>query len=145
MKKSIRAILGVTLLEIMLVLAVAAMVIVLSIRYYQSASSSSQTNAIMGAFQSITAAAGNISQGTGSYSGITKANLTTVVPSATFTSPWGTAMTFSATASSFTVTAPTTPTGVCSLISAKLKGDSHTSASTCTAKGDLVYTYVANP
>jgi type II secretory pathway pseudopilin PulG len=145
MKKSIRTILGVTLLEIMLVLAIAAMVIVLSIRYYQSAASSSQANAILGAFQSITAAADNLSQGTGGYAAITQAMITNVVPASTFTSPWGTAMTFTPGASQFTVSTGGAPRGVCSLALPKLQADTHTATSTCTAAGNFVYIYVANP
>jgi type II secretory pathway component PulJ len=47
MKKQARSILGVTLLEIMLVLAVAAMIIIMSVRYYESANSSQQANATL--------------------------------------------------------------------------------------------------
>jgi Tfp pilus assembly major pilin PilA len=144
-KKSMRTMLGVTLLEIMLVLAIAAMVIVLSIKYYQSAASSSQTNAIMGAFQSITAASDNLAQGTlTGYSGITNGTLTAILPSSTFVSPWGQTMTYAGTTSSFTVAVPSPPAPVCALITAKLSNDVHTSGSTCSS-GALTYKYIANP
>ncbi len=41
------SVLGVTLLEIMLVLAIAAMVVVMSIRYYQAARASQQANDVL--------------------------------------------------------------------------------------------------
>ena len=47
MKRTIKSIYGATLLEIMLVLAIAAMIIVMSVRYYQSAQMSSQANAFV--------------------------------------------------------------------------------------------------
>lgn len=56
MKRFAKSILGVTLLEIMLVLAIAAMIIVMSIRYYQSASSSEQANTTISQVQAIMAA-----------------------------------------------------------------------------------------
>ena len=44
---------GATLLEVMLVLAVAAMVIVMSIRYYKNAQNSQNVNAILAQIQAI--------------------------------------------------------------------------------------------
>ena len=81
MKRSLSSILGVTLLEIMLVLAIAAMIIVMSIRYYQSANASSQANALMQQIQAITAAADNIAQGAGGvYSTISTTTLMPLFP-----------------------------------------------------------------
>ena len=68
MKRFAKSMLGVTLLEIMLVLAIAAMIIVMSVRYYQSASASQQVNAVLQQIQGITAAADGLAQATGSYS-----------------------------------------------------------------------------
>jgi Tfp pilus assembly protein PilE len=59
--------LGVTLLEIMLVLAVAALIIVMSIRFYQSASNSSKVNNAMSIIQAITAAEENYFNASGVY------------------------------------------------------------------------------
>lgn len=145
MKKSMKAMLGVTLLEIMLVLAIAAMVIVLSIKYYQSASTSSQSNAILGAMQSITATSDSLAQGTGTYTAVTAASLMTVLPASTFVSPWGTAITYTGASSTFTVTVPDPPAGVCALVLPKLSVDTHTRTSTCTPAGGFKYIYVANP
>jgi Tfp pilus assembly protein PilE len=146
-KKTMKTMLGVTLLEIMLVLAIAAMVIVLSIKYYQSANASSQANAIMGTMQSITAASENLAQATGNYSGISQTQLQAILPPSAFTSPWAGTITYSAAATSFTVTAANTPKAVCVLVTPKLKADIHTStSSTCPAAGgNFVYVYVASP
>src|SRR3982751_6801966 len=105
MRKSIRTMLGVTLLEIMLVLAIAAMVIVLSIRYYSSATVSSQANAMIGTFQAIIAAASNMSLGTGSYAGVTDAGIATILPGTQYQTPWGTSITTTGSAATFAVTA----------------------------------------
>lgn len=145
MKKAIKTMLGVTLLEIMLVLAIAAMVIVLSIKYYQSANSSSQANAIMGTLQSITAAAANISQGQGTYSNISNTTLQGVLPTSTFTAPWGGAVTFTGSAGAFTVSVAGAPTGVCTLVNPKLSADTHTSNGSSCSGGALTYKYTDNP
>lgn len=65
--KSLSRSAGVTLLEIMLVLAIAAMIIVMSVRYYQSASSSQQATAAFAQVQAITAAADTLAQMSGDY------------------------------------------------------------------------------
>ena len=57
MKKTVKSMLGVTLLEIMLVLAIAALVIVMSIRFYQSAADSNKVNAGLNTIQGVVAAA----------------------------------------------------------------------------------------
>ena len=143
MKKSIRTMLGVTLLEIMLVLAVAAMVIVLSIRYYSSATASSQANAMMGTFQAIIASAGNIALGTGTYSGVTDTAMATIIKP--YQSPWGVSdVKVAGTAASFTVTVTgSTPAGVCALLLPKLKADPHMTSVTpsCTDGGLITFTY----
>jgi type II secretory pathway pseudopilin PulG len=148
MKKSMKTMLGVTLLEIMLVLAIAAMVIVLSIRYYQSASYSSQANQLMSAFQSITAAAENLAQTSGTYTGISQPQIATIVPTNTFIAPWSSTLTFTPSAASFTITVPNTPAGVCTIMSVKLSSDKHTLASTTscgTAAATFTYNYVLSP
>src|SRR3990167_9644757 len=81
--------LGVTLLEIMLVLAVAAMIIVMSVRYYQSASASEQANSMLEMVQAITAAADGIAQPAGSYSGATTAAISPMMPNQSMKTVWG--------------------------------------------------------
>src|SRR5690242_20649868 len=105
MKKSIHTILGVTLLEIMLVLAIAAMVIVLSIRYYASATATSQANALVGTFQAIIAAGNNMSMGSGTYTSVTDDALKAIFPGTQYQSPWGGTITTASKTTSFTVTA----------------------------------------
>lgn len=56
MKRSLKTMLGVTLLEIMLVLAIAALIIIMSIRFYGSASTSNKVNAAQSAVQGVVAA-----------------------------------------------------------------------------------------
>lgn len=151
MKRFGRAMLGVTLLEILLVLAIAAMIIVMSVRYYQSATSSQQANSTMQQIQAITAAADGLAQSTGSYSagGVTTPTVQALVPQNSMTTPWGTSITVpTATATTYTVTIPAVPSAVCPLIVSKLQANNHyATTATCTASAptDVTYTYTANP
>lgn len=141
MKRKSR-ILGVTLLEIMLVLAIAAMVIVMSIRYYQNATSSQQSNTMLQQILAIGAACDNLAQASGSYlSAVTDANVKALVGSNNMTSPWGTTITMgTVTATAIPFTIENTPTAVCTSIEAKLKSFKRFSNTSCTS-GKLGYTY----
>lgn len=145
MRRTQKSIAGVTLLEIMLVLAVAALIIVMSIRYYQSATASQQANTAMNQIQAITAAADNLSVGTGSYTDtVSESSVKSLMPNNSMTTPWNTDITVAAdSATSYTVTFSTVPTAVCPLLTAKLKGQAHFSdISTCTSTAaDVSYTY----
>ncbi len=156
MKRFEKSMLGVTLLEIMLVLAIAAMVIVMSVRYYQSASSSQQANAALQQIQGITAAADGLAQATGSYAtaSVSVSTLAPLMPGGAasgFITPWGTTITIGTpAASSYQVTLPGVPSGVCPLLKSKLAANNHyvgVSSVSCsaTAATDLTYTYTANP
>jgi type II secretory pathway pseudopilin PulG len=70
MKQTIGSMLGVTLLEIMLVLAIASMIIVMSLRYYGSAMMAEQTTDVTNQIFSIVAAMETLAAAAGSYSGI---------------------------------------------------------------------------
>ena len=148
MKRFDRTVLGVTLLEIMLVLAIAAMVIVMSIRYYQSATSAQQVNTILQQVQGIVAAADNYAQPTGTYSGITSTVIAPLLPSAGLSTPWGGKITIgTATATGYTITIGNVPGTICSLLTPKITASKNlTISSTCGASaGDMVIKYTANP
>lgn len=120
--KQLSRMLGVTLLEIMLVLAIAAMVIVMSIRYYQNATSSQQTNAVLEQVLSMAAAADNLSQGSGTYSQATSTNIGNIVGSANMKTPWATtgAFSFSGSGGTLTITVNSLPKAVCTALAAKI-------------------------
>ncbi|MHB1947947.1 MAG: type IV pilin protein [Gammaproteobacteria bacterium] len=153
--KRLSRMLGVTLLEIMLVLAIAAMVIVMSIRYYQSATQSSEANDIMSQIIAITAAADNLSQGAGTYTAASTNAIKAVVGSANLRTPWTTgssAYAVSGGTSSYTITVNTLPAGVCTSIAAKINtgSGSHFTSSACTAAGNassvsITYSMTPNP
>ena len=90
MKRTLRTMLGVTLLEIMLVLAIASMVIVMSIRYYQTATASQQANAALEMISSITAAADSLAQGAGGYSSaaLSATSIAPLLPANGLVTPW---------------------------------------------------------
>lgn len=148
MKRHLKSsILGVTLLEIMLVLAIAAMVIVMSVRYYQSAQLSSAANATMGIVQSITAAADSMAQGTGSYASATSANIKAIAGSGALNLPWGGSAAITGAAASYSVSMAGMPTGVCTILKSKLSVNAHYTATgnTCPATGTMTFTYTYTP
>lgn len=152
MKKFVKSIVGATLLEIMLVLAIAAMIIVMSIRYYQSANASQQVNTLLGQVTSIVAAADSLAQASGSYSaaGVTTATIQALVPTNSMRTPWGTDITVTpVAASSFTINIPAVPGNVCPLIRSKLGANNHFTAITpaaCPAAAtNMTTVYLSNP
>ncbi len=138
---------GVTLLEVMLVLAVAAMIIVMSVRYYQSATNSQQANTTLQMIQGITAAADGMAQGTGTYSAVTTSSITSLMPNNNMNTPWGTAVTVSTpgAGSTYTMLFPGMPAAVCNQLINRLSGNSkYTTISACAADGAVApfnYTY----
>lgn len=154
MKKFAKSMHGVTLLEIMLVLAIAAMIIVMSVRYYQSATSSQQANSVLQQIQAITAAADGLAQASGSYTAgnITSASIAPLLPANGLVAPWGSTIEVSgATATSYTVSIPGVPGGVCPLLISKLAANNHYAPTPATAgacpagAGTVTYTYTSNP
>ncbi len=142
--------LGVTLLEIMLVLAIAAMIIVMSIRYYQSATSSSQVNYALQQVQAISAAADNLAQTSGSYqTGLAGGGgaLAPLLPANGLVFPWGETVSVQATgASTYTISFSNIPSGVCPLLRAKLLANNHYSAISggCAPSGGSAMTFQYN-
>ena len=147
MKRILKSMLGVTLLEIMLVLAIASMVIVMSIRYYNSANASQSANALLEQIQSITAAADSLAQGAGGYSsaGLANSTLAPLLPTNGLVTPWNQTITVTAaSATTYTVAIPGTPVTVCAIITTKLKTNSRytiPAASTCTGTTPIAYSY----
>jgi len=135
---------GVTLLEIMLVLAIAAMVIVMSIRFYRNASNSQSANSVLDAVNAVTAAADNMAQGTNSYSAITTTSLSAVVGTANMRTPFGGITISTPGQTSYTVTLAGIPPAICNQIKSQLAGNmkiTGLSSNTCASTGNFVYTY----
>jgi type II secretory pathway pseudopilin PulG len=153
MKHTRKSILGVTLLEIMLVLAIAAMVIVMSVRYYQTATTAQQANAIIEQLQAITVAADSLAQATGSYSSaFTNSNYTSqlgnLLPKNSFSTPWGTSIALSGiVGNQYVMTIGTVPAAACTLMRARISANNHYSGITsCAATAtSMTITYLANP
>jgi type II secretory pathway pseudopilin PulG len=137
---------GVTLLEIMLVLAIAALVVVMSIRYYVSGVTAQQANSVLSQMQAMVNAASTIAGESGDYSLVNSTNVANQMPNHSLATPWGTNMTVSGTGSTFTVNIPGTPFDVCTILSARLSADNHydLSATTCPSTGSVTYTYTYN-
>jgi Tfp pilus assembly protein PilE len=104
MKRTFKSMLGVTLLEIMLVMAIAAMVIVMSIRYYQSASSNQRVAAGADVLTGFVGAAVSYIQAGNTIASITNTTLAPYLPGATIPiSPWGSSITVTGATATFTV------------------------------------------
>jgi Tfp pilus assembly major pilin PilA len=140
MLKHRQAIAGVTLLEIMLVLAIASMVIIMSVRYYQSASLNQKINAAVDGVTGIVAAAESYLASTGSngaLSGISSGQLIAYLPNGVMpSSPWGGALTIgSGSTNGYIITIPNVPGTGCTALSSLLQQNSKLTASGCVAEG----------
>ena len=80
---------GVTLLEIMLVLAIAAIIIVLSVRYYQTTTTAQQANAFLAQLQAIQTAVDQLAESTHSYENIRKQDIAQLLGNNWNITPWG--------------------------------------------------------
>jgi hypothetical protein len=130
------------------------MIIVMSVRYYQSANASNQVNTVIGSITNIVASADSLSQASGRFdtpaaTAVSIANLTPLVPSGSLTTPWGTDFTITGVAAStYTINMLQTPANVCPLVKSKLTANNHfTIATACAAAAptDLAIVYKANP
>lgn len=141
----LRKLIGVTLLEIMLVLAIAALIIVMSVRYFQSASISQQAVAYTSQLQAIAAAENSISQGIGAY--VSSTSLTSLLPAGGLTAPWGGSVTVSSTARGTFTASAVNPTqqGVCTLVTQQLLSGSGGNWTVSFDNGICSATYVLNP
>lgn len=137
---------GVTLLEIMLVLAIAALVVVMSIRYYLTSVTAQQANSTIAQMQAIVNAASTIVGDTGDYSVVNTASVTALMPDKTLNSAWGSAITLSGSGSTFSAEFADTPYAVCLILSSRLSADNHydISATTCPSTGTVTYKYTYN-
>jgi Tfp pilus assembly protein FimT len=146
MNRTIKSIAGVTLLEIMLVLGIAAMIIVMSVRYYTTANNSQQVNSVIEQLTSIAAAASGYAQSSGSMTSATSANLGSLLPANWNKTPWGTPITVVPTAGSIGITVTSVPGVMCGSINQKMLTNTHfaqsTACSTGTTATSMTFTYV---
>jgi prepilin-type N-terminal cleavage/methylation domain-containing protein len=147
---------GVTLLEMMLVLAIASMIIAMSVRYYQSAMSSAQASYILEQIHAINAVADELAPGTGTYNHVGFTALKPLLPTAGLNTPWGANIQITSADSYYQLTIPRVPRGVCPLRMSRLATNNHYSANSnatmplsataCTGKSsDISFYYLANP
>lgn len=140
MKRSFRAISGVTLLEIMLVLAIAAMVVVMSIRYYQSATTNQKVASTLNNITAIVAAGENYLAAQGKYDNIGDADIKPYMPGNEMpSSGWGGAMSVGGgTASQYEITVPAIPTGACKQLAALVKQNGKVTFDSACSKATVV-------
>lgn len=139
MKRFARTMAGVTLLEIMLVLAIAAMIVVMSIRYYQSASSNQQANTALSQVQAVMAAMDNLGMAAG-YESANQDKLAAIVGSANMVTPTGGDISLdSKTKTTYQISVPLNTT-ICPSVAAKLEGNEKLTVQPC-ADGTLTFSY----
>lgn len=142
--------LGVTLLEVMLVLAIAAMIIVMSVRYYQTASYNQQANSALQTIQAVTAAADGLAQGSGDYSAVDQANIAALLPGtvgSVITMPWGGELQITGGGTTvYTVTLTAVPRVICTQLAARFLSqpkfaNALTPVADCGDPGAFTFTY----
>jgi type II secretory pathway pseudopilin PulG len=142
--KRIKSVLGVTLLEILLVLAIASMIIVMSIRYYQAANTSQQATATINQIFAISAAMDSLSITKGTYSSITNTDsavLNYLGSSGGMTSVAGTQFKIAPSTSTYVVTV-TLGAKLCQSVLAQISSNPKFTGATCDpSTGLLTYTY----
>lgn len=141
MKRSLRTILGATLLEVMLVLSIVGLIILMSVKYYQSATNSSQIQQLMGIVQAITAAADNIAASGTGYGSATASNIKAIAGANSLVTPWGSTVSIGTGTTSYTVTIPSVPTGVCNTVKLKLATNTKFQGPPACSASGLTYTY----
>ncbi len=135
MRRSCKSMVGVTLLEIMLVLAIAAMVIVMSIRYYQSASLNQKINSSLSNVIAVVGAAESYLSSNGSFTSINNAAIQGYFPSNKVpNAAWGNTMTVASTvATQYTITFdPAIPAEACPAMQRLVGQNSKLVMSSCT-------------
>ncbi|EKD55144.1 MAG: hypothetical protein ACD_60C00025G0041 [uncultured bacterium] len=136
MRKSFKTVLGVTLLEIMLVLAIAAMIIVMSIRYYQSASLNQKIAATVNNVTGIVAAAESYLSMNGSLTGVDTGMLAYLPGARLPNSGWGGAMTISnISLNGYNINIPSVPNTGCAQLRSLLVQNTKFTIAFCPAAG----------
>lgn len=136
MNKVIKNLQGITLIEVMLVLVIAALLVVMSVRYFESAENSSQANTFAMKMQQYITNAENARTSTGVYP--TSAIMESMLPGGAnaWNMPWGGAGVYAENFGGFTITlTPVPPPAACALITAKFASNPKT---TVTATCDVV-------
>jgi len=147
MKRFSKKMLGITLLEILLVLAIAAMIIVMSVRYYQSSTASQQANSALEQIQAITAAADGMAQSSGTYNSVSTSSVKLLMPNGIMTTSWGGDIKVSnPSQTSYDVSLDATPPSVCQMLTSKMGTNTqYKITSTCgTTAQPFTYTYSSN-
>lgn len=133
---------GVTLLEIMLVLAIAAMIIVMSIRYYSSANTSQNANATVNQIQAIIAGMDNLSAGAGTYAKVDVSvggGLSQLIGANSMTTFTGKAITITQlNTNSYTIGVPGLPPPVCAAVGVRVLQIPHVLPSSACGSGGTV-------
>ena len=135
---------GFTLLEVLLVLVIAAMIILVSVRYYQSASSTQNANTMIQQVQAIMSAIDAISGSTATGS-VTQSSIKDFLGPDSLSSPYGSVtITGSSTGSGYAIAYPSNISSpVCTLVKNQLKSNVKITILPTTCSGQpMTFTYL---
>jgi len=114
-------VLGVTLIEVLLVLAFVSLLMVLAIRYYQQAVNHSYANSALEMVSSITVAASSLQSTNNTYNPVSTSAIQPLMPNGSLTTPWGGQMSIVGSWNNgYMITITNIPQGVCLLIESHL-------------------------
>ena len=118
MKKLLKSTSGVTLLEVLLVLVIASLILVMSIRYYQTASQNAKVNAGMETLTGVMASVDSYLVAGNALAAMTATTLGPFMPNgAAPNNPWtGAPITVTGTAANYTVGFANVPTAACTAL-----------------------------
>jgi Tfp pilus assembly protein PilE len=142
MRKILSKILGVTLLEVLLVLVIASLVLVMSIRYYQTASTQAKVNAGMETLSGLMAGVDAYLASGNSIGGVA-AGVLPYLPNGAFpANPFGVGTVEVVSASpNYTVTFQSVPSVACTMFRQIAKQNQKVDAPACSGSaGNLVFT-----
>ncbi len=133
---------GISLLEVMMSLAVIALILVLATRLYRVVQISSQSDSLLHSISSIVAAQTSYATANGTYT--TYANLVPgYLPQSATVDPWGNTLALAINANGYTLTVTAIPALVCANVNPKLANMTAV-VPTCPATGSGAYTVTFN-
>lgn len=143
-----KRLLGVSLLEIMLLLGIAAGIIIMSVRYYQTAMINREANGALSLVQAVVSAADSLSVGTDSYEdNVTTEKLESILKASGMRTPWNTKLEVEyAEPHSYVIKFPDISGKTCVVLKSKMAGDKQTDTSPtgCPREGRVDFVYIYN-
>jgi Tfp pilus assembly protein PilE len=134
-----QTVLGVTLIEIMLAIAIASLIVLNSIRFYKTTVAHNQALGLVQYLQLISAVADSYAANSG-YTAFT----TSAIPDNLKNSQWGAITVTASTQNSYSLSFANITTSTCEAVLNLLKNSNYSSSNNCSSAGEFVVTYTAS-